>query len=136
MSVKKLCAKAGCPNFRIEGSSYCEKHDYIRVNYLEKRAEYLSNRPRDWTKYQRTNNYNSPQWRKMSKEFLLEHPFCEICGDKSEVVHHVIPPRGNEELFFDKTNLSAVCKRCHDTVLTPKEIKERKNLKKSNTDID
>ena len=125
MSVKKLCSKAGCPNFRIEGSSYCEKHDYIRVNYLEKRAEYLSNRPRDWTKYQRTGNYSSSRWKKESKDFLKTHQYCEMCGDYATVVDHIIPHRGDEELFWNKENWQPLCKSCHDKK-TAIEIKERK----------
>ena len=129
MSVKKLCAKAGCPNFRVEGSSYCEKHDYIRVQYEEKRAEYFANKPRDWSKYQRTGNYNSSRWKKESKEFLKTHPYCEMCGDYATVVDHIIPHRGDEELFWNKENWQPLCKSCHNKK-TATEIKERKNLKK------
>jgi hypothetical protein len=31
------------------------------------------------------------------------------------VVHHLDPHRGNEELFFDPTNLASSCKPHHDS---------------------
>jgi 5-methylcytosine-specific restriction protein A len=30
------------------------------------------------------------------------------------VVDHITPHRRNKELFWDKTNWQALCKRCHD----------------------
>jgi 5-methylcytosine-specific restriction enzyme A len=29
--------------------------------------------------------------------------------------HHVIPHRGDERLFFDPTNITTLCRRCHAT---------------------
>ena len=71
--------------------------------------------------------YNTTQWRKMRALILKENPNCVKCGiSKNETVldiHHVIPPRGNEELFFDINNCVPVCKSCH-RILTVKEIKQ------------
>lgn len=32
----------------------------------------------------------------------------------ANVVHHKVPHRGDLALFFDPSNLEAVCKPCHD----------------------
>jgi len=51
--------------------------------------------------------------------FLSEHPFCEHCQQAgrlraASVVDHVIPHRGDEELFWAEHNWMALCKSCHD----------------------
>jgi 5-methylcytosine-specific restriction endonuclease McrA len=52
---------------------------------------------------------------------------CGISGDETRLeVHHVIPPRGNEALFFDVENLAAVCPKCHKFI-TGIEIGSRKS---------
>jgi len=33
---------------------------------------------------------------------------------KATVVDHVIPHRGDEALFWDRSNWRPLCKRCHD----------------------
>jgi 5-methylcytosine-specific restriction protein A len=60
-------------------------------------------------------------WVKASKLFLLEHPTC-ACADcaaraiplRSTVVDHIVPHRGNGQLFWDPTNWQALNKHCHD----------------------
>jgi 5-methylcytosine-specific restriction endonuclease McrA len=70
--------------------------------------------------------YNTTAWRKLRKEVLKEQPVCTKCGADTKLeVHHIIPPRGNEELFFDRDNCVTVCQSCH-RILTSKEIRERK----------
>jgi len=58
-------------------------------------------------------------WRKASKAFLASHPICEYCEARGDVtvstlVDHRIPHRGDQKLFWDKTNWAASCKPCHD----------------------
>jgi len=58
-------------------------------------------------------------WQKQSKVFLSQAKWCRKCmaDDKyniATVVDHIIPHRRNKELFWDKTNWQALCKRCHD----------------------
>lgn len=54
--------------------------------------------------------------------FLAEHPLC-MCKDckagelrvtASNTVDHIIPHRGDLELFWDETNWQAMSKPCHD----------------------
>lgn len=57
-------------------------------------------------------------WEKLSKDFLATHPFCVACYKKgiltkSTETDHIIPHKGNIELFYDVRNLQALCKSCH-----------------------
>ena len=58
-------------------------------------------------------------WQKASRSFLQAHPLCEECMKagrytKATVVDHVVPHRGDERLFWDRSNWRPLCKRCHD----------------------
>jgi len=70
--------------------------------------------------------YNTTKWRKLRNITLTEQPLCSICGisnkEASLQVHHIVAPRGNEELFFDENNLTSVCSTCHRKI-TAKEIR-------------
>jgi hypothetical protein len=61
--------------------------------------------------------YESSEWRELSKSYLQQHPFCELCREEgtkesSDLVHHIIPIRkGGEQL--DEDNLMALCEGCH-----------------------
>ncbi|NMB34825.1 MAG: HNH endonuclease [Firmicutes bacterium] len=57
--------------------------------------------------------------RRLRKRVLLKHPLCAECKrqgrvTKATVVDHIIPHKGNPELFWDENNLQALCKPCHD----------------------
>lgn len=59
------------------------------------------------------------RWQSVSKAYLANHPFCVRCLEnklytRSEVVDHIIPHKGDMELFWDKNNWQALCKTCHD----------------------
>ena len=58
-------------------------------------------------------------WRKARLVYLGENPLCVRCGDRgfviaAEVVDHVVPHKGNRDLFWDRANWQALCKPCHD----------------------
>ena len=52
-------------------------------------------------------------WRKVRKEWLKKHPYCEVCGRKSKTVHHIIPVHINKNKELDKTNLITLCHPHH-----------------------
>ena len=62
--------------------------------------------------------YNSA-WRAARNAFLLEHPFCAICGKplrgRDAIVDHIVPHKGNWDLFWDVSNWQAWWKKCHDS---------------------
>ena len=100
---KVPCRHPGCPELVPAGTRYCETH---RPQHLEE-VRSASRR-----------GYGSA-WRRESKRFLLMRPLCEECRKngrytKATVVDHVIPHRGDQKLFWDRSNWRALCKRCHD----------------------
>ena len=60
------------------------------------------------------------RWQQARKQFLQENPFCADHRQRGKkvlatVVDHKIPHRGDERLFWDRTNWQSLCKQCHDT---------------------
>lgn len=61
----------------------------------------------------------SSRWDRASRAYRAEHPLCRACEGlgrvtPSQVVDHIKPHRGDMELFWDRGNWQALCKRCHD----------------------
>jgi 5-methylcytosine-specific restriction protein A len=69
--------------------------------------------------------YNG-EWRKASREYLARHPHCRMpgCNRLASLVDHIIPHRGNDRLFWDRTNWQPLCTPCHSRV---KQRQERAN---------
>ena len=60
-------------------------------------------------------------WQQARLRFLQENPLCVMCQamrpprvTAANVVDHVIPHQGDQELFWDEANWQALCKPCHD----------------------
>ena len=63
--------------------------------------------------------YNSARWKRLRVRQLQAEPLCRMCAQlkklvEATVVDHVKAHRGDEELFFDESNLQSLCKPCHD----------------------
>lgn len=63
--------------------------------------------------------YKTARWRQLRWEVLTRDGFrCQMAGcgvmAPEMVCDHVRPHRGDERLFWDVTNLQALCKPCHD----------------------
>ena len=59
------------------------------------------------------------RWQRERAKFLREHPLCAACQRegrtvRAEVVDHVIPHRGDQTLFWDRTNWGPLCRPHHD----------------------
>lgn len=59
------------------------------------------------------------RWRATRAGFLAKHPYCVLCEQagqivKATIVDHIIPHRGDSDLFWDRENWRSLCKRCHD----------------------
>lgn len=59
------------------------------------------------------------RWRRESEEYKRRNPLCVECqaeGVTTAVfaVDHIIPHRGNTELFWDKSNWQSLCERHHN----------------------
>jgi 5-methylcytosine-specific restriction endonuclease McrA len=110
---KKICSFAGCNTLIEFNERYCTKH-------------IINHKPFEHAIRYNEALYNTTRWRTLRKEKIKEIPYCELCGaDTNLEVHHRVPPRGNEELFFNRDNLQVICSACHK-IITAREIRERK----------
>jgi 5-methylcytosine-specific restriction protein A len=115
---KYLCNEAGCGEL-LEKPGRCAKH---------RLAEGV-----DYRKMKRANEglYNTWEWKKLRERKRGETGYCERCGREGERLdaHHRVAPRGDRELFYDYTNLVALCRDCHN-VITRIESAERRRERK------
>ena len=63
--------------------------------------------------------YKRKSWQLLRQSQLSILPYCEYCQamgslKPAEVVDHITPHKGDEELFFNADNLQSLCKSCHD----------------------
>jgi len=109
----KICKEVNCNTLINNDKIYCDKHNKIKI-------------PFEYAKRNNESLYNTAQWRRLRKKIIAEGK-CFKCGLETKELdtHHIKPPLGNEELFFDENNLIPVCKLCH-RIITAKEIRNRK----------
>jgi 5-methylcytosine-specific restriction protein A len=103
-SPKRPCRYPGCPGFCEPGQVYCKTH-----------LEFSSDRIRGGAD---ARGYDS-RWRAARKLYLHRHPLCAVCRAEGRltpatVVDHIIPHRGDKDLFWDQNNWQPLCKACHD----------------------
>ena len=64
--------------------------------------------------------YNTARWQKLRWQVLVDAMFtCAMCGkmeaqSRNLVADHITPHRGNEALFWDRSQIQCLCKSCHD----------------------
>lgn len=59
------------------------------------------------------------RWQRARRTYLRSHPLCVHCQQQgclvpATVVDHVIPHKGDWQLFWDEANWQSLCKPCHD----------------------
>lgn len=59
------------------------------------------------------------KWQKARAGHLRSHPLCVMCERKGRlvaaiIVDHVVPHRGDMQVFWDQSNWQSLCKLCHD----------------------
>ena len=85
--------------------------------------------------------HNSVAWQKASAAWLQQYPFCVLClvrgkiNERSDndrcdtqrtlVVDHITPHRGDMDLFWDQDNWQTLCRLCHDIDKSRHEHKGR-----------
>jgi 5-methylcytosine-specific restriction protein A len=116
---KYFCKESGCRAL-LDKPGYCEKH----------RRPQAARPSRPFEGAVRSNYYGSSRWKALARQAVRDAPYCEACGASRAdgailEAHHRTPPRGNEELFFDRGNLQTLCRACH-RVVTAREALERK----------
>ena len=100
--AKSICRHPAC-GVLLDSPGYCAKH----VRAIEAKRENSSQR-----------GYGH-KWRKAREGFLRSYPLCvkhEARGQivLATVVDHIVPHRGDKELFWDRSNWQPLCKQCHD----------------------
>ena len=100
---KVPCRHPGCPELVEAKEKYCEKHKPLHSEETRSAAK---------------RGYSS-KWQKVRREYLTAHPLCVLCQKegryrKATVVDHIVPHRGDQKLFWDRSNWQALCKPCHD----------------------
>lgn len=107
------CAASGCPILTTNKERLCDVH-------LQQRQQQA-----DAQRGSSTERGYDARWQRASKMYLREHPLCVQCQEEGRVtaatvVDHIIPHKGNYELFWDESNWQSSCKTHHD-IKTAKE---------------
>lgn len=70
-------------------------------------------------------------WQALAREYLSAHPRCEAyaCTAVARYVDHIKPVREHPERRLDRTNLQALCPRCHG-VKTAAERRNRRSVER------
>ena len=100
---KTACKHPYCNKLVDYGSDYCEEHKALHKH--DRKSSY-------------ERGYDN-RWRKARLVFLNQHPLCTRCYEngrlvRATVVDHIVPHRGDKELFWDESNWQALCERCHN----------------------
>jgi len=77
-----------------------------------------------WRKLYKTSRWQRLRWKVLEQS----HFTCAMCGriegqTAKLVADHIMPHKGDENLFWDKGNLQCLCRQCHDT--TKKRMERR-----------
>ena len=115
MKPARPCAHSGCPLLTTNKERFCDAHLKQRNKEIDERRGTPTER-----------GYNN-DWNKARLMYLRAHPLCAICKQKNPpeitaavLVDHIIPHKGDQELFWNQSNWQSACKECHD-VKTAKE---------------
>lgn len=70
--------------------------------------------------------YDTKRWKALRLYQLGMEPLCRLCKQvdritAATVADHVIPHKGDVDLFFDGDNLQSLCKTCHDVTKSRQE---------------
>ncbi|RXZ42693.1 HNH endonuclease [Crenobacter cavernae] len=108
----KPCCAPGCG--RLTTARFCDAHAE-RYAQQAKQVRQQYDRGRG-TAAER--GYDS-KWQKARAGFLRKHPLCvecDRCGSvtAATVVDHIVPHKGDRDMFWDRSNWQPLCKSCHD----------------------
>lgn len=103
--AKKPCRRLGCREL-VVGVGYCDTHKKERGKEWDSRRGTAAER-----------GYGH-RWRVARLSHLGLEPLCRTCLGAGLVVpgtevDHIVPHRGNIQLFWDRGNWQTLCKPCH-----------------------
>ncbi|WP_186275807.1 HNH endonuclease [Burkholderia gladioli] len=100
------CRHPGCGVLIASSAPYCELHTRQTRRESDQRRGSSTAR-----------GYGS-KWRAARAVFLRENPLCVACREANLIVpatdvDHIIPHRGDQKLFWSRSNWQALCHPCH-----------------------
>ena len=107
VSAPKPCNRPGCGVLVRDGSSRCAQHKHIEAKAYD--AQRGSAHQRGY----------SVAWQRARAAYLSKHPLCKAHEANgyvvvATVVDHIIPHKGDKDIFWDSGNWQPLCKPCHD----------------------
>ena len=116
--IKYLCKKRNCTALVEKRGEYCKRHESLAVEDAKHWTTKLK-------KVEQTFHYlyQTAEWKEIKRR-LLKDTLCVVCGEPAKALDHIIAHRGNEQLFFDESNLQPLCSRCHSHK-TLSEVRQR-----------
>ena len=108
------CKHPGCAALIPHGQMYCEEHKPLHTKDRAHAAE---------------RGYGA-KWQRERRKFLESNPFCVKCYEEGHitmatVVDHIIPHRGDQKLFWDRSNWQPLCEHHHNVkTMTEDRFKE------------
>ena len=103
-----------CPSIATHGP-YCARH----VN----REQYVAlGPPKTGKPKNRKRSLYDPEWRRVSRAWLMANPFCVACmlsGRQTiaDIVDHIQPLKSRPDLMYDQSNFQSLCSKrpysCH-----------------------
>ncbi|HEV2522708.1 MAG TPA: HNH endonuclease signature motif containing protein [Candidatus Acidoferrales bacterium] len=122
----RTCAEPGCGLANVRGTRFCEKHQ--AENY-ETRKAHDRNKNEPWRAW-----YGWAIWERTKTHFRATYPeralLCQHiengvqCKEFASEIDHIIPHRGNRDLFLggvNYSNLQGLC-HAHHSQKTAKEV--------------
>lgn len=109
MAASKPCNKAGCGALATT-NGYCDKHQSARR---------VTEQQYDKQRGSASERGYGHKWRKERLEYLAKHPLCVTCQSLGRVtaavvVDHIVAHKGDQHLFWRRSNWQALCIVCHN----------------------
>lgn len=104
-AANRPCRRGGCRGYAA-AHGYCDQHQHLHRESDRQRG----------TAAQR--GYTS-RWQQARLEHLYREPLCRTCEAAGRVVaatvvDHIQPHKGDQRLFWRRSNWQSLCKPCHD----------------------
>lgn len=119
MPIVKACAWPGCRRFAALGDKYCKPCKGIALKKIAERDRAPQSKGRYDDRKSAAKRGYGRRWRKARAAHLAANPLCTHCSTNdvpvvATVVDHVVPHRGDRDLFWRSSNWQGLCKTCHD----------------------
>lgn len=119
--MPKQCLAKGC-NYDVFSNKYCKFHQWMRPDKMEK--AYKPKKRKKIKVISDSMRAKYAKYRPLRDKYMVEHPDCEICGNRSQDLHHKAGRVG--DLMSNIDYFMAVCRKHHNWIHeNPKEAREK-----------